>query len=157
MTLGTLLIRFRECTLNRKGLAKKKSTRKENSKHFPEVAMIVSPFFEVNDQPLCLMMLIHWGYSCSNAYVWLRSTPVQHGVQLSGNCGFVLYHFNPLLAVANLIHSPRKKKHDTIEKQPVLPFYSLPALSTNAVRVMFRGRLCETARSQARQRERERE
>ena len=102
------------------------------------------PFFEVNDQPLCLMMLIHWGYSCSNAYVWLRST----------HCGFVLYHFNPLLAVANLIHSPRKKKHDTIEKQPVLPFYSLPALSTNAVRVMFRGRLCETARSQARERER---
>ena len=50
-----------------------------------------------------------------------------------------------------------KKKHDTIEKQPVLPFYSLPALSTNAVRVMFRGRLCETARSQARERERERE
>ena len=41
--------------------------------------------------------------------------------------------------------------------QPVLPFYSLPALSTNAARVMFRGRLCETARSQARQRDRERE
>ena len=39
--------------------------------------------------------------------------------------------------------------------QQILPFYSLPALSTNAVRVMFRGRLCETARSQARQRERE--
>ncbi len=32
----------------------------------------------------------------------------------------------------------------------------LRALSTNAVRVMFRGRLCETARSQAPQRERER-
>ena len=38
--------------------------------------------------------------------------------------------------------------------------WCLLALSTNAVRVMFRlfrGRLCETARSQARQRERERE
>ena len=38
--------------------------------------------------------------------------------------------------------------------------WCLLALSTNAVRVMFRlfrGRLCETARSQARQRERERD
>ena len=41
--------------------------------------------------------------------------------------------------------------------QQVPPFYSLPALSTNAVRVMFRGRLCETAQGAKPDRERERE
>lgn len=95
MTVGTLLISFRECILW-KGLAKKNPPAKKTPCIFPKLQWLCPLFLR------CMINLCVW--SC-----WY--TGVIHVAMPMFGCGPLRSNmdFNLLLAVANLIHSRHRK------------------------------------------------